>query len=131
MWHTFVSSWKSFPNTQREEKFINLVKRFKVHKTKMISKINIKLIDKYSGLEKSSVTLNVFKICSEKLDDFIIIKIVRAKPLIQNVSKWSDTRLSNSTFQCTSLFRLTIIHLGESSNSKMTRVKLAWVYVIL
>ena len=70
----------------------------------MISKINIKLIDKYSGLEKSSVTLNVFKICSEKLDDFIIIKIVRAKPLIQNVSKWSDTRLSNSTFQCTSLF---------------------------
>ena len=91
----------------------------------MISKINIKLIDKYSGLEKSSVTLNAFKICSEKLDDFIIIKIVRAKPLIQNVSKWSDTRLSNSTFQCTSLFRLTIIHLGESSNSKMTRVKLA------
>lgn len=66
LWHTFVSSWKSFPNTQREEKFINLVKRFKVHKTKMISKTNIKLIDKYSGLEKSSVTLNVFKICSEK-----------------------------------------------------------------
>ena len=35
----------SFPNTQREKKFINLVKRFKVHKTKMISKINIKLIN--------------------------------------------------------------------------------------
>ena len=44
------------------EKFIELVKQFKVHKTKMIFTINIvKLIDKYPGVKKSSATLNFVK----------------------------------------------------------------------
>ena len=35
-----------------------MVKQFKVHNTTMIFKINIvKLVDKYSGLKKSSATL--------------------------------------------------------------------------
>ena len=78
------------------EKFIELVKQFKVHKTKMIFTINIvKLIDKYPGVKKSSATLNFVKnylknikqICSENLAEFKKVKIVGVKPIMHNFSK--------------------------------------------
>ena len=50
---------KVFRRFKDKEKFIKLVKQFKVHKTKMIFEISIaKLINKYPELMKSSVTLN-------------------------------------------------------------------------
>ena len=50
---------KVFRRFKDKEKFIKLVKQFKVHKTKMIFEISTaKLINKYPELMKSSVTLN-------------------------------------------------------------------------
>ena len=48
---------------------------------------------------KSSVTLSIFKtcfnnikeICSENLDEFKEVKLVAVKPIMYNVSKWSNT----------------------------------------
>ena len=46
----------------KKEKFMKLVANFKIHKGTMIFKINVfKLIQKYPGLEKSSVTLRFLK----------------------------------------------------------------------
>ena len=74
-----VSSRKSFRRFKEKEEFIKLVKEFNIHKNTMISKINIaKLIDEYSKLMKSSVTLGFLKnyykdikeICDENPNEF-------------------------------------------------------------
>lgn len=55
----FSQQGKVFHRFKEKEKFITMVKEFKVNRSTVIFKINIiKSIDKYSKLIKSSVTLN-------------------------------------------------------------------------
>ena len=53
---------KIFKRFKEKEKFIQMVSKLKIHKSTIIFKINIfKLIEKYAGLMKSSVTLTFLK----------------------------------------------------------------------
>ena len=53
---------KVFSRFLEKEKFMKLIANFKIHKGTMIFKINVfKLIQKYPGLKKSSVTLKFLK----------------------------------------------------------------------
>ena len=53
---------KVFKKFKDKEKFIQLVKHFQVNKSTIIFKINIfKLIEKFPGLKKSSLTLGFIK----------------------------------------------------------------------
>lgn len=55
----FSQQGKAFHRFKEKEKFITMVKEFKVNRSTVIFKINIiKSIDKYPKLIKSSVTLN-------------------------------------------------------------------------
>ena len=70
---------KVFSQFCKKEKFVRLVAKFKIHNGIITFKINVfKLIQKYPGLKKSSVTLgfvkNYFKnikgICKENPSEF-------------------------------------------------------------
>ena len=70
---------KVFKIFKEKKKFIEMVKQFKINKSTITFKINVlKLIDKYSRLMNSSVTLNVLKtyfkdikeICSDIITEF-------------------------------------------------------------
>ena len=69
-----VKNWKFWANVlfewphKQKEKFMTMIQKFKVTKSTVIFKINIvKLIDKYSKLMKSSVTLNFYFKFNKKL----------------------------------------------------------------
>ena len=53
---------KMFSQFREKEKFVRLVVDFRVHKGTIIFKLNLfRLLDKYPGLRKSSVTLSFMK----------------------------------------------------------------------
>ena len=70
---------KIFKRFKEREKFQQMVKELKIHKSTIIFKINVfKLIEKYPKLMKPSVTLtflknylkDIKKVCEENLSDF-------------------------------------------------------------
>ena len=75
---------KVFSLFRKKEKFVRLVENLKIHKGTIIFKINVfKLIQKYSGLKRSSIMQsflkNYFKdikgICKENLTEFESVKV--------------------------------------------------------
>ena len=70
---------KIFRRFKEKEKFQEMVKKLKIHKSTIIFKINVfKLIEKYPKLMRSSVTLTFLKnylkdlkkVCEDNLSDF-------------------------------------------------------------
>ena len=70
---------KIFKRFKEKEKFQEMVKKLKIHKSTIIFKINVfKLIEKYPKLMGSSVTLtflknyfkDIKKVCEDNLSDF-------------------------------------------------------------
>ena len=70
---------KVFKRFKEKEKFQEMVKKLKIHKSTIIFKINVfKLIEKYPKLMRSSVTLtflknylkDIKKVCEDNLSDF-------------------------------------------------------------
>ena len=74
-----------FKSFKEKEKFQEMVKKLKIHKSTIIFKINVfKLIEKYPKLMRSSIILtflknylkDIKKVCEDNLSDFKRVKAI-------------------------------------------------------
>ena len=84
---------KIFKLFKERKKFQQMVKELKIHKSTIIFKINVfKLIEKYTKLKRSSVTLtflknylkNIKKVCEEHASDFQWVKVICLRKLLKS-----------------------------------------------